>query len=237
MPTRRFAPGWPLTLLTLPALALLLGLGIWQIQRFTWKTELIARAESGLRAAPVRLEGLPADPVALDWRRVVVRGQLLADRNFAYGSQVRDGQPGARLFTPLRLPDGNTVLLDRGFLPQDQLPPQEPRHLVRSQEVEVVGVLRDHRGDRPGSFVPANDLAARRWFRLDPADLARWVGRPVEPVVIRAERATPTEVLARVEPISIDLPNRHLGYAITWFGLAGALLAVYLARGFVRASA
>ncbi len=237
MPTRRFAPGWPLTLVTLPALALLVGLGIWQLQRLAWKTELIARAEAGLNAPPVPLEGLPADPAALDWRRVVVRGQLLAGRNFAYGSQVRAGQPGARLFTPLRLADGTIVLVDRGFLPQEQLPPREPQPLTRLQEVEIRGVLEDHRGDRRGPFTPENDLAARRWFYLDPAELARWVGRPVEPLVIRAEWAKPAVLLAQVEPVRLDRRNPHLGYAITWFGLAGALLAVYLARGFARAAA
>ncbi len=236
MPTRRFAPGWPLTLVTVPALALLIALGVWQLHRLAWKTELIARAEAGLAAAPARLAGLAEDPAALDWRRVVVRGRLLAGRNFAFGSTVRDGQPGARLMTPFELPDGTVVLVDRGFLPEARLPPREPPALAVAAEAEITGVLRDRRGDRPGPFTPTNDLAGRRWFRFDAADLARWVGREVVPVVIVAERAAPPEVLAAVTPVRVDLPNRHLGYAVTWFGLAAALLAVYLARGFAPRS-
>ncbi len=236
MPSRRFAPGWPLTLATVAALALLVALGVWQLRRLAWKTELIARAQAGLAAPPVRLTGLPEDPAALDWRRVVVRGRLRGDRDFAFGSVAHDGRPGARLLTPLELPDGAVVLVDRGFLPEEALPPRQPPALAAVREAEITGVLRDRRGDRPGPFTPANDLAARRWFRLDPADLARWTGREVVPVVIVAERASPPDVLAAVTPVRIDLPNRHLGYAVTWFGLAAALLAVYLARGFARRS-
>lgn len=234
MRNRRFAPGLLPTLFTLVGVLVLAGLGVWQLQRLQWKRELIARAEAGLVAPPIVLDGLAEDPAALDWHPVRVRGRLLASRNFAYRVESRDGVVGARLLTPLELPDGAVVLVDRGFLPQELLPPHEPPALRRAVQAEITGVLRDHRFDRAGPFTPENDPGARRLYLLDPVTLRHFVGRAVVPLVIVAQSAEPPEVLARVEPVRVDLPDRHLGYAITWFGLAAGLLAVYLAYGFSR---
>lgn len=234
MPNRRFAPGLLPTVFTLAGVVVLAALGVWQLQRLAWKRELIARAEAGLAAPPLELAGLPRDPAALDWHRVRVRGRLLAKWNFAYGVARSGERVGARLLTPFELPDGTLILLDRGFLAEPELPPHEPPALKREVEAAVVGVLRDHRFDRPGPFTPDNDPGARRFWWLDPVALRHFVGREVVPVVVVAESAEPREILARVEPVRVDLPNRHLGYAITWFGLAAGLLAVYLAYGFSR---
>jgi len=234
MAARRFAPGLLPTVFALVGILVLSTLGVWQLQRLQWKEELIARAEAGLAAPPVERAGLPEDPADLDWRRVRVRGRLLAARNFAYRVERHGGEAGARLLTPFELPDGAVILLDRGFLAERELPPHEPPALKREAEVAVLGVLRDHRFDRAGPFTPGNDPGGRRFWWLDPVALRHFVGREVVPIVVVAEQAEPPEMLARVTPVRVDLPNRHLGYAITWFGLAGGLFAVYLAYGFWR---
>ncbi len=234
MAVRRFAPGPLPTVLTLVGFALLVSLGIWQLQRLAWKRGLIARVEAGLAAPARALTALPEDPAALDWHRVRVHGRLRAARNFAYRVERRDGEAGARLLTPFELADGSLILVDRGFLPEDRLPPREPAPLKREVVATITGVLRDHRSDRSGPFTPDNDPGARRFWWLDPVALRHFVGREVVPVVVVAQQAEPADVLARVAPVEVDLPNRHLGYAVTWFGLAAGLLAVYVAYGFSR---
>ncbi len=230
---RRFRPGWPLTLTTIVAFAILMVLGTWQVQRLEWKLDLISRTEAGLAAAPVPL---PADPAAmqeLDLRPVTAEGELLNDRAFAYGTSQRGGQPGARLMVPLERGEGAPVLVDMGWVPE----PVESA-LAQLQDpgpVAVSGILRtDHLASRP-PFRPENRPTERRWYWLDTAALATALDVPaLAPVtLVRSPAAAETTPPIADRPV-LTLTNNHLGYAITWYGLGAALVAVYLAFGFAR---
>ena len=231
---RRFRPGIAATLATAVAFLILVGLGYWQVQRLFWKQDLIARIEAGLAAPPVDLETLPADGRAFDYRRVRLAGELLTVHNFALGALTVQGRLGASLITPMRLDDGSVLLVDRGWLPEAELPPDEPEALARPARAVIEGVLVYIGEVRQGWFVPDNDITARRFYWLDREAISRLVGAPVAPFLLRAQKAEPPEVLAQVLPVRADLPNRHLGYALTWFGLAAALLVIYVVFGFRR---
>ncbi len=231
---RRFRPGIAASIATALAFLLLLGLGVWQVQRLLWKQDLIARIEAGLEAPPLDLETLPEDGRELDYRRVRLAGELLATHNLAYGALPVGGRLGASLITPLRLADGTVLLVDRGWLPEETLPPDEPAPLARPLRARIEGVLLFIGDARQRMFVPDNDLTARRFYWLDRPAIARLVQAPIAPFLLRAQKAQPPEVLARVLPVRADLPNRHLGYAVTWFGLAASLLVIYVVFGFRR---
>lgn len=230
---RRFRPGWPLTLTTIVAFAILMVLGTWQVQRLGWKLDLISRTEAGLAAAPVKL---PADPAAmqdLDLRPVTAEGTLLHDRAFAYGTSQRGGQPGARLMVPLERGEGAPVLVDMGWIP-------EPVEAVLAEPgdpgpLTVTGILRtDHLASRP-PFRPENRPAERRWYWLDTAAIATALDlSALAPVtLVRSPVTTETTPPIADRPV-LALTNNHLGYAITWYGLGAGLIAVYLAFGLAR---
>ncbi len=233
---RRFRPGIAASLATAVAFSVLLALGFWQLQRFAWKQALIARIEAGLAAPAIELEGLPteAEARAFDYRRVRLAGELLAAGNFAYGALNVKGRLGASLITPMRLADGTVLLVERGWLPEERLPPDEPPALVRPATAVVEGVLVFIGEERQRLFVPDNDLADRRFYWFDRRAISRLAGEPVAPFLLHAETAEPPEVLATPLPVEADLPNRHLGYAVTWFGLAASLLVIYVVFGFRR---
>ena len=90
-----------------------------------------------------------------------------------------------------------------------------------------------------GFFTPANDPAAAPLVRLRLA--GAWtdaVGTPVLPFVLVAATAEARRpALPQPEPLSVDFPNDHLGYAITWYGLAAALVAVYIVLQLQQAGA
>ena len=230
---RRFRPGLALTLAAVLSILLLCSLGLWQLQRLEEKTELLARMRTGLRAAPVELEAAPADPEALLWRRVRVRGELLPSGSFALGIVAQDGRSGARLVTPLRLADGSLLLVSRGWIPASRIPELGSR-TETPRRVLFEGVLRGLRAFRRGWFTPEDDAEARHRYALDAGDLARWLGEAPLPLLLEAERAEPPEVLA--VPLGAPrLPrNPHLGYAVTWFSLAAALAVIYLLLGLQR---
>ena len=222
----RFRPRlWP-TVATLAGLLILLSLGTWQLQRLAWKRDLIARAEAQLAAPAVALD--PDEGSALDYRRVSATGTYLHDRAFAFGFSAEDGRPGGRLVTPFQLADGRIVLVDRGWLPEDLLPPQVPGGLDPQGEVALEGIAR-WRGDvGAGWFALEDSPDQRRWYNWNVPAMAQALGVPLEPVEIVLERSEGPAGLPKAEPVSVAFPNDHLSYAMTWYGLALVLVAIYI---------
>jgi surfeit locus 1 family protein len=219
---------WP-TLAVGLAFCVLVALGTWQLHRLAWKQELIATVEAQLAAPPAPLATLLADPPAAEFRRVRLRGHYLHDRAFAFGAFAREGELGAHIVTPLAT-DLGLVLVERGWLPEPLLPPATPADLLPEGEVELSGVARFRGGGQAHLFTPANRPAERRWFWWDLPAMAGTEGAELLPLVVTLDVPDTAASLPRVEPARPVFSNNHLGYAITWYGLALALLAVYVAR-------
>lgn len=214
------------TLVALPIIALLVGLGTWQLQRLAWKEDLIAAMEARRAGAPVPLDqALSLAPADREWRRVMATGRLLNDRQVAMYRLSVDGKAGYHLLVPLELADGRHVLVDRGFVPEANIDPATRPGSEPRGEVWVVGVLRP--GETPGPFTPDNDPASDAWYWLDLGALGDDMGVDLLPVVIYAD-AEPGDVLPRGGQAVFDPPNDHLQYALTWYGLAVVALVIYL---------
>lgn len=230
---RRFRPRfWP-TLATLLGLAVLLGLGTWQLHRLAWKRDLIAAAEAGLAAPPIELPP-GEDLAAVDFRRVAVSGTYLHGAAFAFGLEASVGEPGARLITPFRLAEGRVILVDRGWLPEELLPPNVPAGLEPEGSQRLVGVARWRADPGRNWLTPADQPAERRWFAWDIPAIAAATDLPVLPLVVTLDRSEGPAGLPRASPVRADFRNNHLGYAVTWYGLAAGLVGVYLLSSFTR---
>ena len=224
---------WP-SLAMLAALAVLISLGNWQMQRLAWKNHLIAAIGERAHAAPVSLEA--ADEAAqrgedFEYTRVETTGRFLNDREMhLYALDATHG-PGFYIITPLKLADGSTALVNRGFVPNDlKSPSRRPAGQITG-DVHIVGLLRAPETQR--IFVPANDPGRNIWYWRDIAAMgaaAAEGGARVHPFFIDAEAEPavpggwPKGGVTRLE-----LPNRHFEYALTWYGLAAALVAVFAA--------
>lgn len=229
---RRFRPGLALTLVCAAAFAVLSALGTWQLQRLAWKTELNAKAGAAATAPPVELADAGADLAALEFRRVRLKGSYLGAGSVALGLVTLDGRAGSRLLTPFRLRDGRTVLVDRGFVPEERL--REALGVPAPEGSRVVEGLVRRAGT--GSWAtPAPDLRVPRWYAPDTEAIGRHLGLALEPfLVILQEREEGGGAFPQPIPVTVDLPNPHLGYAVTWYGLAASLLAFYILLGFRR---
>lgn len=208
-------------------LLILLGLGSWQVKRLFWKEAIlaeIARAESG---PPIPLHDLNA---ASPYSKVSVTGEFLPDLTALYGAEVRDvpsgSTMGAHLIEPLRQENGTVVLIDRGWVPLARSGPIEQP----SGTVTVAGYVRP--GEKPAWFSATDDPAARRFFTLDPKAIGESLGKPdVAPFVLVALGPGNGPIVTRWPEPADHLPrppNNHLSYAITWYGLAVALLAIFI---------
>ena len=216
---------WP-TLLTIPAVLMLLALGSWQVDRLQWKRAILAEMETNLARPPLQLPAWIADPKGFAFRRVHVTGRFLHDLEMHLSVRVRNGQPGVEVVTPLRREDGSVIMVNRGWVPVDrQKPESRPAGLVAGV-VTVEGVLRL---DRPkGGFTPENVPDAGLWFHVDLAEMARFAGEDrVLPVLLEAISADiPGRYPIGRAPV-IDIKNDHLHYAITWYLLALILVVIY----------
>lgn len=232
----RFHPGlWP-TLLTLSALAILLGLGVWQLQRLEWKEALIAQTQARLAQAPAALPESLSAPQELAYQPVVVEGRYLHDRELYFGSRVRDGQVGLHVVTPLEMADGRQILIDRGWVPPDRRDPASRAAGQLEEQVRIEGLLRSGGWSGYAGFAPANDPQANLWLWPDLPAMAAAAGleNPVTEVYLDAAAGQHAGDYPIGGQTQVTFKNDHLQYALTWFGLAAVLAAIYLIYGLRR---
>jgi surfeit locus 1 family protein len=215
---------------SLVSAAILVGLGAWQLKRLAWKEGLIAEAQSRAHAAPTALAPPSAwaalKPADYEYRRVQAKGVYdYAHQELIFGAldepRGRYGGVGYFVMTPLTLPDGQTVIVNRGFAPEALKAEagKGPRG-----EVEVVGLMRSSQARN--LFTPADDPAHGVFYTRDVEGLARAMGLGAHaPFVIDAEAGAAE--LPQGGETRITFVNNHLGYALTWFGLAAALAGVF----------
>jgi surfeit locus 1 family protein len=209
------------------ALAVLVGLGTWQVQRKAWKEALIATITERFAAPPARLpppaEWPRLDPANDEFRRVAFAAEWLNDKEalvYTTGSSLRADAsgPGYWVFTPARLP-GGIVMVNRGFVPEGRQDPATRAEGQTAGPVDIVGVMRWP--EKPGPFTPAGDPTKNLWFARDPAAMAEAKGLgPVAPFYVEQESPSVAGGLPQVGKLQPSLPNNHFGYAITWYGLA-----------------
>ena len=209
----------------------LIGLGTWQVHRLAWKEAILARIAAAEAAPPVPL---PANPSA--FVKVAIAGTWLADRTALFGADVRDTasgpQLGAYLLEPLRRDGAPPVLVDRGWVPLNVA----TKVANTPGPVTVSGYV--HAADTPGWFSAHDDVPGRHFYTLDPPAIGTALGLDrVAPFVLVALGPPPAEGLPIPATHLPRPPNNHLEYALTWYGLAAALLVIFTiwARKAVRA--
>jgi surfeit locus 1 family protein len=222
---------WPVLLATVIAFLMLMGLGVWQLQRLTWKTAVLADIAAREAAAPITLAAAEQRRVqgdSLEFLKVTARGAFLHDQEKLMLSTI-DGHPGWDVITPLVTADGHVLLVDRGTVPDERRDSATRREANPSGEVDVTGLVKMHTAART-MFMADNNVAANQWIWWDmPALIAATqppAGMTVLPYALHAIPGGPQYPLIVVREPASGISNNHLQYVVTWIGLAAALLAV-----------
>lgn len=225
--------GWVAWLAALAAFAVLIGLGTWQMQRMAWKEGLLATIAERLAAPPVPLETALADPrgiAAQEYRRVTFSG-ILENAYERHFFTTFEGETGFNVYTPLKLDTGDYLFVNRGFVPYDRKEASSRPEGQLDGRVTVAGLLRPGLVEKPSAIVPDNDPLKNVFYWKDIRAMRETSGLPAGlPVLgffVDADAQPNPGGLPRGGVTMIDLPNNHLGYAVTWYGLAAALAGVF----------
>lgn len=215
------------------ALAILLSLGTWQLQRLYWKEQLLPDMAARRIAAPVSLadiEAMAARGEDIEYSPVTVSGVFANNKERHFFATWR-GQTGYHVYTPLQLADGRFLFVNRGFTPFEAKEPEMRKQGQLTGLQSVTGLARARLAEKPSSIVPDNDLSKNIFYWKDLDAMAATTGIPADrlvPFFVDAGDAPNPKGLPIGAVTQFDLPNNHLQYAVTWYGLAAALVGVGL---------
>lgn len=198
------------SLIGLIGTAILIWLGVWQLQRLEWKESVLSEIETQLAAPPIEMPALP-DPSKHKFTAVTVSGTVHPDRVFVFSS-LKDLGVRFRVLQPLELADGRRIILELGTIN-----PTLADNVNFAGPVAVEGML--HWPDEVDGFTPDPDLQNGIWYARDLSEISAVLG--TDPILVVASSMDPSDPL--IVPLPLDptiIPNDHLQYAVTWFGLA-----------------
>ena len=194
------------------------ALGTWQLYRLQWKTALISEITFGLDSTPVKY----SNTIKKNYQRVVSEGKFNFEDQIYLYSLNESGKPGYDVITPYKTLKNENVLVNRGWINKNLKGNLEIN--LKENEVKITGLLREIY--KANIFKPKNDLKNNIWFSLDANDLKELTGKQFPNYMIFLEK--PKNKVPAPKKVSIDVPNNHLKYAITWYSIAISILFYYL---------
>jgi surfeit locus 1 family protein len=213
----RAARGWKLQAVPLMAGLVVSFIGVqlgnWQLRRAEEKTE-VGKHVTELASRPI----VPlAGQAPAEWQRVSLAGEWLPHGAIFLDNRVHEGRSGYHVLAPLRLADGEVVLVNRGWIAAGTDRSRLPEVAGGEGAAMVEGVVR-HPESRP--FTLAREAGAGRlWQLLDLPAYRQAFGVPVAEFVVQQTSAEP-DGLVRDWPRPDLGVDRHRGYAVQWYGLA-----------------
>lgn len=223
---------------TIVVVAILISLGNWQVRRLAYKTTLAAHVTERLKSAPTplpdRTTWAKLDSEAADYTPVRLTGHFMPTREFHVFTTLGEpkgkfGGVGWFIFTPFIDEADDEVLVNRGFVPDGKRDPAIRPDGLTDAPMTITGLMRRPEGSNP--FTPSNDIAGNRWFTRDPIAMAKVLGIAPDhtlPFYVDLDASfTPQSGLPQAGETVIDFSNNHLGYAITWYGLALTAIGVF----------
>jgi surfeit locus 1 family protein len=238
--TIRFKPRLIPTLAFLAVLPVLIGLGLWQLDRADQKRALQSLYDQRMADAPITLGAEPVAPEAARYYRAEVRGSYEAEREILLDNRVHEGRAGFHVITPFRIDGTDTrVLVNRGWVPlgatRAEMPLTPPPGGI--QKITGIVTVPNPNVFRLGPPPPLDRGWVRVWQHVDLARFAAAVTYPVQPVVILLDKESSGGGFVRDWKRLDTGIAVHEGYAFQWFSLALALATIFLFLSLTRQGA
>ena len=199
-------------------ITLFCALGTWQLYRLQWKMELISEITFGLNSTPITY----SNSIKKNYQRIVSKGSFnFEDQIYLYSLNDK-GQPGFDVITPFKTINNEIVLVNRGWIPKGLK--KNPKINSLENNIKIIGLLR--KIYKANMFKPENDLENNIWFSVNLNDLEKLTGNKFSNFIVFLE--DPNMKAPLPKKITVDVPNNHLKYAITWYSIAISILLYYL---------
>ena len=209
----------------------LMGLGFWQLDRLEWKEAMIARVQANIEGEPQTVDEIDALLEAgtdIEYRPATATG-MFDHAAEAHYYATHKGRSGYFVFTPLVQDDGTAIMVNRGFVPLERKSAETRAEGQVTGEVTITGPARSAPPEKPNAAVPDNDLASNIFYWKSLPQMVSGGNkddRAFERFFLDADTTLNPGGLPVGGTTRVSFPNNHLQYAFTWFGLAGALIAV-----------
>ena len=210
-------------IMSVVAVGTLFALGVWQLQRLSWKQELIADIKRAEQTAP--LQALPEDLQAHRFYRVQLEGHYMPEHEFHLAARYFRSKLGYSVLNPFVTREGDIVLVSRGWIPAEAKKTGEYPKAPDSFQT-ILAQIRT--SNERNYFTPINQPDQNIWFGRDAEAMGKYAGLDVLPITL--------DIIGDQDPQSLPVPtdgsikprNDHLAYAITWFGIGLAALIISL---------
>jgi len=208
------------TIMMLCGVGVLGALGNWQLERLTWKENLlstiVAQGEN-----PDRTFTANDLTQQNEFQTGTISGTFLNNKTFSIVPRTYDGKPGAHVITPFAINDGNIVLVNRGWMPVN------PDDITLKTPQTITGIIRQT--PRPNMFTPLNDITSGEWYRVDMGDVKAAHGlENIAPVMLYETCAdSASGLVPNPCALTLNINNNHKQYAFFWFSMAFILIVIY----------
>lgn len=197
-------------------ITLFCSLGTWQLYRLQWKTDLINQINQGLKSSPIKY----TQNIKKNYQRVVLTGKYHFENQIFLYSLNNKGQPGFDVITPFETINKENVLINRGWIKKELK--NSPK--INSLSNNIIGLLR--KANKKNLFTPNNNIKENIWFSLNSDDVKKTTGKKFNELIVYLEDQM--IVIPKPKKITVDVPNNHLKYAITWYSISISILFYYL---------
>ena len=191
-------------------------LGTWQLYRLQWKQDLINQISEGLNSNPIQY----SKNIKKNYQRVILSGEYNFKNQIYLYSLNEKGQPGFDVVTPFETKNKDNILINRGWIKKEF----KNNFEINTPSKNITGMLR--RANRKNVFTPDNDIKENIWFSINLEDVKKITGKKFNKLIVYLEDENMN--LPKPKKITIDVPNNHLKYAITWYLISISILFYYL---------
>ena len=197
-------------------ITLFCALGTWQLYRLQWKQDLINQISEGLKSNPIRY----SQNINKNYQKVILVGKY-DFKNQIYLYSLNDkGQPGFDVVTPFETTSKENVLVNRGWIKKEFKNSID----INTSSKKIAGMLRQ--ANRKNLFTPDNDINENIWFSINLKEVQKITGKKFNEFIVYLEDKNIN--IPKPKKITIDVPNNHLKYAITWYSISISILFYYL---------
>ena len=198
-------------------ITLFCALGTWQLVRLQWKNNLIDQIGEGLKSPAIKY----SNKIQTNYQRVFVDGVYNFEKQIYLYSLNEKGEPGYDVITPFTTTESENILINRGWIKTVQ---KNANIINKITDKEIQGLLR--KNSKKNIFKPDNEINKNIWFSINLEDIKKFTGKTFNEYILYLEDENIN--IPKPKQITIDLPNNHLKYALTWYSISISIFAYFL---------